>query len=116
MNAKLLSLPIDALFKLKAELDAAAEKRRHEVFRKGRLVTFEGCQNETLTARIENVGPKNLLLQVLDERGSPVLVRGKWRCDPKNCQPVFGNPFAKPAPKPLFTANDRPALADAGSF
>jgi hypothetical protein len=53
---------------------------------------------------------------VLDERGSPVLVRGKWRCDPKNCQPVFGNPFAKPAPKPLFTANDRPALADAGSF
>lgn len=116
MKAKLLALPIDALFKLKAELDEIAELRRSEVFRRGRLVTFEGRQRETLTARIETVGPKNLLLQVLDQRGFPVLVRGKWRCDPKNCQPVFDDPFAKAPPIPLFTAADRPALAGAGSF
>lgn len=30
-------------------------------------------------ARIENIGPKNLLLQVLDEKGFPVHARGKWR-------------------------------------
>lgn len=116
MNAKLLALPIDALFKLKAELDDVAEARRHEVFRTGRLVTFPDKQGRTLTARIESVGPKNLQCQVLDERGHPTVSRGKWRCAPSYCQPVFGNPFAKPAAKPLFTANDRPALAGAGSY
>lgn len=116
MNAKLLALPIDALFKLKAELDEAVERRRNEVFRRGRLVTFPDKQGATLTARIESVGPKNLQLQVLDERGHPVFVRGKWRCAPSYCQPVFGDPFAKAPPVPLFTAKDRPSLAGAGSF
>ncbi len=116
MNAKLLALPIDALFKLKAEIDEAAEKRRHEVFRRGRLVTFPDKQGAPLIARIEKVGPKNLSCQVLDERGHPVLRGGKWRCSPSYCAPVFGDPFAKPTPKPLFTPADRPALAGAGSF
>jgi hypothetical protein len=117
MKSKLLALPIDALFKLKAEVNAIAEQRRHEVFKRGRLVKFDDKAGVELIGRIESVGPKNLMVQVLDEKGYPKIGRGgKWRCHPSFCQPVFGDPFAKPAPKPLFTANDRPALAEAGTF
>ena len=117
MNPKLAALPIDTLYKLKADIDEVADKRRHEVFRQGRLVRFEDKQGAPLIGRIESVGPKNLSIQVLNEKGYPTIGHGsKWRCNPSFCQPVFGDPFAKPAPKPLFTANDRPAVAGAGAF
>lgn len=116
INPKLLTLPIDALFKLKAELEEVAKRRRHEVYRVGRLVTFPDKAGLMVIARIEKFGPKRMVCQVLDAKGFPVHVSGKWRVTPEYCQPVFGDPFAKPAPIPLRTEKDRPSAAPAAAW
>lgn len=119
MNAKLLALPIDALFKLQQEVKEACERRRHEVYRVGRLVKFDDKAGMSVIAKITKIGPKNLYCHVLDAAGRPLpkFERGAtWRCAPGYVEPVFGNPFAKPAPAPLRTGNDRPMAAGAGAF
>lgn len=117
MLDKLATLPIDALFKLKAGVDEAVERRRREVYRVGRLVRFNDKAGVQVIARITKIGPKNLFCHLLDSAGRPLpkFERGAtWRCSPSYVEPVFGDPFAKPAPIPTGIGKDRPTSVAGG--
>lgn len=114
MLDKLQSLPIETLFALKKQLDAACESRRYELFKVGREATFptNKVNSGVCHIRITGLGPKNVSGYRIDEQGNH-LMKEKWRVSPNLLTPIFDKPKVA---QPLRTAGDMPTNAAAGSF
>lgn len=80
INPKLMQLPIDALQKLKKEVDEAMQWRRYELFKVGKLASFVSSKGQYTVIKITGVGPKNIMGAEVNERGIPT--GGKWKVAP----------------------------------